>query len=155
MEPMWAPSLIQLYCMNPKPHFSAHACPSLASCKYALDDTSILEKTLITAIDNLKFPAKIKIGISGCSRCCAMPKVRDLGFIAKNSGWDLYFGGNAGNKARVADCIATSLTIDSAVELAKQCLQLYIIHSSKKMRTATFMEKFGPEFIQKKLINLL
>ena len=138
---------------NSKIHINS--CPSLASCKYAVDDSTELEKKLTEALHSFDFPAKVKIGVSGCLMCCTMPKVRDLGFIATRKGWELHFGGNGGNKPRIADLIGSNLTTDQAVHLAATCLKIYQENASIKMRTSSFVTKFSLELLKHKIQDKL
>lgn len=132
-----------------------NSCPSLASCKYAVVDSTELEKKLSQALDSFDVPAKVKIGISGCLMCCTMPKVRDLGFIATRKGWELHFGGNGGNKPRIADLLGSNLTSDQAVHLATTCLKIYKENASIKMRTSTFVTKFSLDLLKRKIQDRL
>lgn len=83
-----------------------------------------------------------------------MPKVRDLGLIAAPKGWKLYFGGNAGNRARIGDLIEKDLNFDEAVQLSYSCLLIYSRYASRRMRTSYFLEKYGVSFLKENISRL-
>ncbi len=72
------------------------SCSGCGTCKYGFIDTT----RVIQQIEEMKFnkalPAKCKIAVAGCARCCTMPFVRDVGLIPSPHGWKLIFGGNGG-----------------------------------------------------------
>ncbi len=117
----------------------------MESCKYSIGSCNDICEILTERFAKFSFQAKIKVGISGCKRCCAIPKVRDLGFLATTKGWELYFGGNPGNQPRIADCIGAQLTINEVCELACKALLLYDSEAMEKERTSKFMERYGTE----------
>ncbi len=128
-----------------------NTCPSPEECKHAIEQSNVLERELSRELSCLDLPAKVKIAIAGCSRCCTMPKVRDVGLIATPKGWKLYFGGNGGNRARIGDLIEKNLSLDDAVRLSYVCLQIYSRYGSSRMRTSFFLEKYGIAFLKKNL----
>jgi NAD(P)H-nitrite reductase large subunit len=125
------------------------SCPGREQCKYGIRDS----QSLADRIEEIQLPeplkAKVKVGIAGCHMCCTEPLVRDIGLIAEHKGWKLIFGGNAGGRARIGDVIAEGLNDEQAIELIRNCLIVYLENAGLKMRTARFMEAYGPEkFIQ-------
>lgn len=129
-----------------------NTCPSPEQCKHATELSDALERELSRQLSQLELPAKVKIAIAGCSRCCTMPKIRDLGLIATPKGWKLYFGGNGGNRARIGDLIEKNLSSEEAVRLSYSCLQIYSTYASPRMRTSYFLEKYGISFFKEKLL---
>ncbi|MBU1611741.1 MAG: NAD(P)/FAD-dependent oxidoreductase, partial [Proteobacteria bacterium] len=79
------------------------ACPGTAVCKLGLRDSLGLGLELEQAFMGMELPAKVKIGVSGCPMCCGESKVRDVGFIGKKDGWEMYVGGSAAGRPRIAD----------------------------------------------------
>ena len=92
-----------------------------------------------------KFPAKIKIGISGRSRCCGESHIRDIGLLATAQGWIVLFGGNGGMKPRFGDVVAKNLPVTEALDLIDRLLTHYRGHAQPHERTARYMERTGME----------
>lgn len=101
------------------------------------------------------FPGKIKIGISGCPRCCGESHTRDIGLIGTNKGWTVIFGGNGGTRPRIGDVIAKNLSREEALDLVQRLLEYYQIHAKGKERTARFMERIGIDTLRSDLLPLL
>lgn len=129
-------------------------CPTPEKCKYAIGQSDTLESALSRKLSGMKLPAKVKIAIAGCSRCCTMPKVRDVGLIATHKGWKLYIGGNGGNRPRIGDLVEKNLSIEKAVQLSYNCMEIYSKYASTRMRTSSFLEKHGIAFLKKNLSTL-
>ena len=126
-------------------------CPGSAGCKNGQQDTLALAEALEQRLAHHALPAKVRVGLSGCPRCCGESYVRDLGFIGTKNGWRLVFGGNAGGKPRIADTLATNLTTSQALDLADTLLSHYCALANKNQRTARFVEAVGLASIQEAL----
>jgi NAD(P)H-nitrite reductase large subunit len=131
---------------------SLHSCPG-EDCKYAIRST----REICDRIERIHLPrplpAKMKIGLAGCLRCCTSPYVRDLGLIAEPKGWKLIFGGNAGGRPRIGDCVAKGLNDDQTIELIHRCIMVYLDKAAPKMRTARFMELYDAEKFKKNVLD--
>lgn len=115
-----------------------------------MQEVEIIHSLLLEYTDIFTFPAKVKVGISACIRCCTLPKIRDVGFIGTPRGWELYFGGNGGYSPRIGNCIASGLQATLAVRYAAACLNVYCNDTKKNMRTSRFMETTDQiSFLQK------
>ncbi|MBU1004024.1 MAG: NAD(P)/FAD-dependent oxidoreductase [Proteobacteria bacterium] len=119
------------------------ACPGTAVCRLGVQDSLGMGSELEPKYVGVDFPAKIKMGVSGCPLCCAESKLRDIGVVGKHSGFTVYFGGNAGNKPRIADEIAVDLTREQTLELVDKLLTYYKDNARKRERTARFVERVG------------
>ncbi len=119
------------------------ACPGTAVCKFGVLDSLGLGIKIEDFFLDMKMPAKIKIGVSGCPFCCAESYVRDLGVFAKKNGWTVIFGGNSGRRPRIGDVIAENISDEELVALCKRCLEYYAENARKKERTARFIERIG------------
>ncbi len=117
----------------------------------------INKQNLVAGLRNLDLPrpmpAKIKVAVAGCLRCCTMPRIRDIGFIpgsAHLNRWHISFGGNGGRKPRIGDLIATSLPQTEALEFVRRALVVYQREAERKMRTADYLSSTTPDsFIEK------
>lgn len=115
-------------------------------CRFGSQDTkkmAVQLEDLLIDFDNT--PSIIKVGISGCKRCCGESYVRDIGLIGTRKGWILTFGGNAGNKVRRGDEILVDGSIDQVLGTTKTILGIYTSQAKGNERTARFVERFGIE----------
>lgn len=128
------------------------ACPGTAVCKLGLQDSLGFGGELEGEFLGQDYPAKVKIAVSGCPMCCAESKLRDVGIVGTKKGFDVYFGGNAGNKAKIGDLIASNLTHDEAHDLVRKLLDYYKENAKKRERSARFCERVGIETIKEAVL---
>lgn len=131
------------------------ACLGIDWCKYGKQDSMGLARTIDEKFKDQTFPAKIKIGVSGCPRCCSESHTRDIGLAGTPNGWTVFFGGNAGTRPRLGDLIARDLSADEAVDCAERLAGYYRSHAKPHERTARFMERIGMDVLQSDLLSLL
>ncbi|MCU0630481.1 MAG: NAD(P)/FAD-dependent oxidoreductase [Methanoregulaceae archaeon] len=132
-----------------------HACIGTDMCKYGKQDSIGLARTIENHFKDQSFPAKIKIGVSGCPRCCSESHTRDIGIIGTTKGWMVFFGGNGGTRPRFGDLIAWDLTAGEAVDCAQRLSEYYRSHANKHERTARFMERIGIDTLKSELLTLI
>ncbi|PWR72355.1 sulfite reductase, assimilatory-type [Methanospirillum stamsii] len=130
-------------------------CLGTESCKWGAQDSIGFTKVITKKMETQTFPAKIKIGISGCQRCCSESQLRDIGLIGTSRGWIALFGGNGGRKPRNADPIAYHLSADEACDLVQRLLDYYKNHANPQERTARFMERIGMETLKSDLLSMI
>ena len=131
------------------------ACLGTDMCRYGKQDSIGLARVLEDTFRNQTFPAKIKIGVSGCPRCCSESHTRDIGIIATPKGWTVLFGGNAGTRPRFGDLIAQDLTSSETVDCALRLAEYYRSHAKLRERTARFMERIGIDMLKSELLTLI
>ncbi len=131
------------------------ACLGTEMCRYGKQDSIGLARIIDEQFRDQTFPAKIKIGVSGCPRCCSESHTRDIRMIATPNGWTVFFGGNAGTRPRFGDLIARDLTADEAVDCAQRLSEYYRRHAHPRERTARFMERTGIESLKSELLSLI
>ncbi len=131
------------------------ACLGTDMCKYGKQDSIGLARTLDEAFKDQSFPAKIKIGVSGCPRCCSESHTRDIGMVATPNGWTIFFGGNAGTRPRFGDLIVRDLAAGDAVDCAQRLAGYYRDHAKPHERTARFVERIGMDSLKSELLSLL
>ena len=131
------------------------ACLGTDMCRYGNQDSIALARALEERFRDQTFPAKVKIGVSGCQRCCGESQTRDIGIMGTNRGWTVLFGGNAGQKARIGDLVASDLTDPEVMDCAGRLLEYYRRNAHAKERTARFMERIGMETLKSELLILL
>lgn len=129
------------------------ACPGIAACKYGVQDAIGLGQEMDAVFSNISLPAKLKIGISGCSFSCGESMVRDIGLLGKKSGWSLVIGGNAARRPRIGDIVAERLSKEEVIALTQRFLDFYCLHAKERERTARFCERLGLEKIRQAILN--
>jgi NAD(P)H-nitrite reductase large subunit len=131
------------------------ACLGTEMCKYGNQDAIGMARAVDERFKDKTFPAKIKIGVSGCPRCCGESHTRDIGIMGTNKGWTILFGGNAGTRPRFADIIARDLSAADALDCAERLAGYFRDHAKSHERTARFMERVGMETIRSELLAFL
>jgi len=124
------------------------SCPGIAFCKNGTQDSISLAKAISDEYAGQDFPGKIKIGVSGCPRCCGESRVRDVGIMGTAKGWTVFFGGHSGFKSRQGEQVATGLTTEKAMECVRSLLAHYKAHAEPKERSSRFLERVGKEWIR-------
>jgi NAD(P)H-nitrite reductase large subunit len=123
------------------------SCPGISYCKNGTQDSITLAREISDEYAGKEFPAKIKIGVSGCPRCCGESRVRDVGIMGTAKGWTVFFGGHSGFKSRQGEQVATGLTSEEAQDLIRALLAHYKTHAEPKERSSRFLERAGTEWI--------
>ena len=135
-------------------HF-VQACLGTESCRFGVQDSLGLARDVEARFREKMYPAKLKIGISGCPRSCGESHTRDIGILGTARGWTVIFGGNGGTRPRIGDVIARNLSRDDALDLAERLLEYYRTHANPKERTARFMERVGMDTLRSELLSLI
>ena len=131
------------------------ACLGTDMCRYGNQDSIALARVVDELFKDRTFPAKVKIGISGCPRSCGESHTRDIGILGTNKGWTVLFGGNGGTRPRFGDVIARNLSAADALDCAERLLEYYRANAKPHERTARFMERIGMETLKSDLLALL
>jgi NAD(P)H-nitrite reductase large subunit len=131
------------------------ACLGTEMCKYGNQNSIGLARAIDERFKNQTFPAKIKIGVSGCPRCCGESHIRDIGIMGTNKGWTVFFGGNGGTRPRFGDIIAKDLSTMEILDCAERLAEYYRNNAKPHERTARFMERVGMETLKSELLTLL
>jgi NAD(P)H-nitrite reductase large subunit len=131
------------------------ACLGTDMCRYGNQDSIALAREVDGQFADQTFPAKIKIGISGCPRCCGESHTRDIGIMGTNKGWTVFFGGNGGTRPRFADLIVRDLGATEALDCAQRLAEFYRDHAKPHERTARFMERIGMDTLKSDLLPFL
>lgn len=121
------------------------ACPGNTVCTFGVQDSLSFGIELENHFSNREFPAKLKIGVSGCPFSCTENFVRDIGIMGKKKGWTVTFGGSSTRAPRVGDVLAEDLSNEEVTNLLDRCLSYYTKQAKKKERTARFITRIGIE----------
>jgi NAD(P)H-nitrite reductase large subunit len=123
---------------------SITACRGRGGCKRGLQDTHEMAMQIEEILIGFKqMPAHLKVGLSGCSRCCGASYVRDIGLVGTPKGWILVFGGNAGRRVRSGDELLVDASEEKALAHLNAVLSFYREYANKRERTARFVERLG------------
>lgn len=128
------------------------ACPGNTVCKFGVQDALGFGIELEKYYAGRDFPAKVKIGVSGCPFSCGESYVRDVGLLGKKKGWTVIFGGNSARKPRIGDVLAEDITKEEAVALVDKCLDYYCKHAKTRERTARFIERISIETLKENVL---
>jgi NAD(P)H-nitrite reductase large subunit len=131
------------------------ACLGTDMCRFGNQDSIGLARAADDRFKDQIFPAKIKIGVSGCPRCCGESHTRDIGIMGTNKGWTVFFGGNGGTRPRFGDLIARNLSAAEALDCTQRLGEYYRSHAKPHERTARFMERIGYDTLKSELLTLL
>jgi NAD(P)H-nitrite reductase large subunit len=131
------------------------ACLGIDMCRFGNQDSIGFAREVDKQFRDQTFPAKIKIGISGCPRCCGESHIRDIGIMGTNKGWTVFFGGNGGTRPRFGDIIARNLSAPEALDCTQRLAEYYRCNANPHERTARFMERVGMETLKSELLTLL
>ena len=131
------------------------ACPGTVVCKYGLQDSLALGLELEELYQDMHLPAKLKMGVSGCPRCCGESYLRDIGVLGTRKGWTVIFGGNSGGRPRIGDVIAKDLSTNEVKDLAKRLIVYYQGIANPGERTARFVERVGMDTIKSELLSTI
>jgi len=131
------------------------ACLGTEMCRFGNQDSIGFARIIDEQFKDKTFPAKIKIGVSGCPRCCGESHTRDIGVMGTNQGWTVFFGGNGGARPRFGDLIARNLSASDALDCSRRLAEYYRIHAKPHERTARFIERIGISTLTSDLLSLL
>jgi NAD(P)H-nitrite reductase large subunit len=131
------------------------ACPGTETCRFGNQDSLALAAALEERFLGKAFPAKLKMGVSGCPRSCGESHTRDIGILGTNRGWTVIFGGNGGTRPRIGDVVARDLSGNDALDLVERLLGYYGSHARPKERTARFVERIGMDTLRSELLSLV
>jgi NAD(P)H-nitrite reductase large subunit len=128
------------------------ACPGTEVCKFGLRDSLGFGMELEEMFVGNEMPAKLKVGVSGCTMCCAESYVRDIGLIGKRKGWTMVVGGNASGRPRIADVLAEELSRQEATELVQRFIKFYQENSNKRSRSSMMVKRLGIDVIKEAIL---
>ncbi|WP_292370472.1 NAD(P)/FAD-dependent oxidoreductase [Methanoregula sp. UBA64] len=131
------------------------ACPGTEVCRFGNQDAIALARAIDGQFRHRHFPAKVKIGVSGCPRCCGQSHTRDFGIVGSKQGWAVLFGGNGGTRPRFGDLIAQGLSGSEVLDCVQRIAEYYRAHAQHHERTARFVERVGLEKIQEDVVAMM
>ncbi|MBM7455363.1 nitrite reductase (NADH) large subunit [Oceanisphaera litoralis] len=131
------------------------SCVGSSWCRYGVQDSLDMAVALEHRYKGLRSPHKLKFAVSGCTRECAEAQSKDVGVIATEKGWNLYFGGNGGMRPRHADLFATDLDTDTLIRYIDRLLMFYVATADRLQRTSVWAENLegGLDYLKQVVIE--
>jgi len=131
------------------------SCVGTDWCRYGQQDSVNMAVILENRYKGIRSPHKLKMAVSGCLRECAEAQGKDVGIIATQAGFNLYFGGNGGAKPVHAKLFATDLDEKTLLKYIDRYLMFYITTAKHLERTAPWQAGLegGIEFLRKVVIE--
>ena len=114
-------------------------------CDNNVRDSFSLGLTLDKKFSGRRLPFKMIISVSGCSRSCSEPLVKDIGVVASKEGYSLFVGGAAGRKPRIAQRLLDNLNEQEVIHAVERIVNLYEKKGRTPERLGIFIEKMGLE----------
>ena len=122
-------------------------------CRYGVQDSVSLGIKMEKLFQGIPCPGKVKMGVSGCPRSCVETKIKDVGIVGIQTGWEVYVGGNGGVKTRIAELLAVVNTGEEVLDITGIFLQYYKENARWTERTSNFVERVGIEHIREELLE--
>lgn len=128
-------------------------CVGTQFCRFGLQDSISLGIAMESRFQGVSTPAKLKMGVSGCPRNCAEATIKDIGVVGIQDGWEVYIGGNGGNRVRSADLLVSVKEADDAIRISGIFLQYYRENGRYGERTSSFVERVGLKTIREAILE--
>ncbi len=128
-------------------------CVGTEFCRYGTNDSTALGIALEKKYQGFEFPAKVKLGVSGCPRNCSESTVKDIGIVASDGGdWDILVGGAAGASVRKTDLLCRVKTQEEAIRVVGRFMIYYRDNAKWIERTYDFVPRIGIEKIREIIV---
>ena len=129
-------------------------CVGSEFCRYGTNDSTKLGIALEKRFQGFEFPAKVKLGVSGCPRNCAESTVKDVGVVATEGGeWEILVGGAAGAHVRRTDSLCRVKTQEEAMKVIGRFLVYYRDNAKWIERTYDFVPRIGIENLRRIIVE--
>jgi len=122
---------------------SVRCCPGTTYCRFGLQDSLGLARSLDREYHGIELPGKMKMAVSGCPNQCAESIVRDIGLVGKKSGWGILLGGCVGARPRLGEAFADGLSDGEALALVARVIEAYRKTAKPKERLGRMIERLG------------
>ena len=129
-------------------------CVGSEFCRYGTNDSTGLGIDMEKRFQGFEFPAKVKLGVSGCPRNCAESTVKDVGVIATEGGeWEISLGGAAGAHVRKSDVLCRVKTKEEALRVIGRFLIYYRDNAKWLERSYDFVPRVGLDKIKRVILE--
>ncbi|MBS4912815.1 MAG: nitrite reductase [Veillonella sp.] len=127
---------------------SVISCRGTDGCSHAFMQTMPLAKYMDSTHFGEEMPNKIRIGISGCPRCCAETMIKDIGVYGMPDGFVLVAGGKSGGRPQSAEVLLKGLSAEEAQEKMDYLLNWYKEQAMPKEKFEHVLERLGNPFAE-------
>ena len=100
-------------------------CVGTEFCRFGTQDSTGLGIRLEKLLWGLWTPAKVKLGVSGCPRNCAVATCKDVGVVCVDSGFEISVAGAAGMDVKETEPLRKVTTEAEVLETVAAFVQLY------------------------------
>ncbi len=122
-------------------------------CRFGTQNSTALGIHLEKELERVWFPAKVKLGVSGCPRNCAEATIKDIGIVGVDGGWEISTGGNGGVHVVATELLCIVETAEEVEEIAKAYLQHYRETGRHNERCAPWQQRLGLEKIKAVVVD--
>jgi len=122
-------------------------------CRFGTQDSTALGIHLEKQLERIWFPAKVKLGVSGCPRNCAEATIKDIGIVGVEGGWEISTGGNGGVHVVATELLCLVETAEEVEQICKAYLQHYRETGRHNERCAPWQKRVGLESIKKVVVD--
>jgi len=122
-------------------------------CRFGTQNSTALGIHLEKQLERVWFPAKVKLGVSGCPRNCAEATIKDIGIVGVEGGWEISTGGNGGVHVVVTELLCLVETAEEVEEICKAYLQHYRETGRHNERCAPWQKRVGLESIKAMVVD--
>lgn len=128
-------------------------CVGANFCRFGTQDSIGMGIKMEKKFERLNTPHKVKMAVSACPRNCAESRIKDVGVVGVDGGWEIYVGGNGGTHLRAGDLLCKVKTKEEVLEITGAFLQYYRETAHYLERTSKWVERMGLDKIKKILEN--
>jgi nitrite reductase (NADH) large subunit len=112
-------------------------------CRFGTQNSTQMGIDLEKTFFKMWAPHKVKLAVSRLPAQLRRSRIKDVGIIGVDSGWEIYVGGNGGIKTEVAQFLVKVKTPDEVIEYSGAFLQLYREKARYLERTVHYIERVG------------
>jgi nitrite reductase (NADH) large subunit len=122
-------------------------------CRFGTQNSTALGIHLEKQLERIWFPAKVKLGVSGCPRNCAEATIKDIGIVGVEGGWEVSTGGNGGVHVIATELLCLVETAEEVEEICKAYLQHYRETGRHNERCAPWQKRVGLDGIRALVVD--
>ena len=122
-------------------------------CRFGTQNSTALGIHLEKQLERIWFPAKVKLGVSGCPRNCAEATIKDIGIVGVEGGWEVSTGGNGGVHVIATELLCLVETAEEVEEVCKAYLQHYRETGRHNERCAPWQKRVGLDGIKALVVD--
>uniref|UniRef100_A0A7S0WSJ9 Rieske domain-containing protein n=1 Tax=Pyramimonas obovata TaxID=1411642 RepID=A0A7S0WSJ9_9CHLO len=131
------------------------SCVGSTWCRFGMQDSVDFAIKVENRYKGIRAPHKVKSAVSGCVRECAEAQSKDFGFIATETGYTVFVGGNGGITPVHAQILETDCSEERAIQLIDRFFMFYIRTADRLQRTAPWLQELpgGLEYLKEVIVE--